>query len=411
MFMMQSNCFRPVFFARGIQRCAASAVAGFGLVLVGIFSVAEVGLVQAADRIVISTNVSPAQLIPVSLAGFTGEVQSVLKFDLEVLGFEIVSPEQAQFNIQGSNQGDVEGRLMDRVTRTVLVGNRYSGGTPRVQAHAFADDIIKRLRGKPGIAQTRIAFKGEEGRGSEIYVADYDGANAVAVTSDKALVAAPCWSPGQLILYYTSYKSGWPDIYFHDLKTRERRIIAKYPGLNTSAAISKDGRRVAMILSKDGSPDLYVCNSDGSNLKRLTTTRESESSPCWSPDGSTICVVSMKDGAPGLYLIGADGGAMRRLRTGGATTVTEPDWSPDGETIVFTALWSRFNICVVPATGGQVTALEEGEDPSWAPNSRTVIFSRKKNGKRILSLLDVPTKRVKDVRQNSGSWSQPSWAK
>ena len=44
-----------------------------------------------------------------------------------------------------------------------------------------------------------------------------------------------------------------------------------------------------MILSKDGWTDLYVADADGGNLKRLTKSREDESSPCWSPDGQWIC--------------------------------------------------------------------------------------------------------------------------
>ena len=44
-----------------------------------------------------------------------------------------------------------------------------------------------------------------------------------------------------------------------------------------------DGRKVALIMSKDGSPDVYVCNIDGSGLIRLTRSKEDESSPCWSP--------------------------------------------------------------------------------------------------------------------------------
>jgi Tol biopolymer transport system component len=95
----------------------------------------------------------------------------------------------------------------------------------------------------------------------------------------------------------------------------------------------------------------------------------------------------------------------------GAGSVTEPDWSPDGKTIVFTTMRSNFEICTVPAQGGEVTTLVSGEDPSWAPNSRTVVFTRRLKGKRVLSLLDVPTKRVKDVAQSLGSCSQPSWAK
>src|SRR5207249_3960781 len=82
-------------------------------------------------------------------------------------------------------------------------------------------------------------------------------------------------------LYYTSYRAGNPDVYSHDLQSGTRRAFARYPGLNAGAAPSPDGRRVALGLSKGGSPDIYVCDTDNSNLKQLTKTREAESSPCW----------------------------------------------------------------------------------------------------------------------------------
>ncbi len=108
----------------------------------------------------------------------------------------------------------------------------------------------------------------------------------------------------------------------------------------------------------------------------------------------------------------AEGGESRRVSTvRAAGHLTEPDWSPDGRTIVFTAQMGTFQICTVPAGGGEASILVDGEDPSWAPNSRTVVFTRREGNKRVLSLLDVPTKRVKDVSKISGSCSQPSWQK
>jgi TolB protein len=352
--------------------------------------------------------------IPISLTGFTGEVASVLAFDLYVAGFEIVSPDAAQFSVTGNNATSVEGQVTLHATKSVLLENRrYSGGTLRSQAHAFSDDIVYRLTGKPGIARTKIAFKGESGGNTEIYVADYDGANALAVTRDHALVAAPCWVPGKRILYYTSYKSGFPDVYSQNLDTGERRAVARHPGLNTSAAISPDGRHVALILSKSGSPDLFVCNADGTGDKQLTRTREDEFCPCWSPDGRTICFGSRSGGSPALYTISADGSNLKRLPVAGARSLTEPDWSPDGSTILFTIVQARgFALCSVPATGGEATVVGTGADGCWAPNSRTVIYTRRdEKGRQILSLLDVQTKRFKDVPQNLGSCSQPCWAK
>jgi TolB protein len=365
---------------------------------------------EAGDVITVEKAGQARLVIPVSLSGFGGEVETVLRFDLEVLGFKIVNADQANYNITGSNEGNLQGRVTDRMNKAVLLERAYSGGSARTQAHAFADEIVEKLRNTKGIARTKIAYKVDTGSNSEIYVSDYDGFGALAITKDNTISAAPSWVPGERILYYYSYKQGNPDIYMHDLSGGMRKAVARYPGLNISPAPSPDGTKVAMILSKSGSPDLYVMDEATGNLKQLTTTREAESSPCWSPDGQSICFVSREGGRPALYTVPAGGGKMRRLATG-IGSPTEPDWSPDGKTIAFTAMGRDFSICTVPAGGGSATVLVSGEDPSWAPNSRTVIFTRRRGDRRVLSLLDVPTKQVKDVPQLSGSCSQPSWAR
>lgn len=355
-----------------------------------------------------------AKIIPITLSGYNGEAASVLKFDLEVAGFEIVSPDRAEFTLAGSSDGSrVEGRLQNTATKQTLLAKAYTGESTRSQAHALADEVIQAVLNVPWIARTKIVYKLEVREGqSEIFISDYDGYNAKQVTQDNTIVAAPAWIPKSWHLFYTSYKSGFPWIYSHNLTSGERRPFARFPGLNASPTISPDGKRVAMILSKEGSPDLWVCNIDGSNLQQLTKTREDESSPCWSPDGTKICYASRVGERRGLYIVPSTGGAATRLNTAGEPNPSEPDWSPDGTTIVFTSQpRAGFNICTVPVRGGAVQLLTSGEDPSWAPNSRTVIFTRRSGNKRSLCLLDVPTKRVKDTAQISGSRSQPSWAK
>lgn len=351
--------------------------------------------------------------IPVSLKGFTGETKSVLTFDLEIAGFDIVPESEAAFAISGKNTDSLEARVVDRLTGKQKLGKRYRGGSARVQAHTFSDEIVEALTGVKGVARTKIVFKVDVGGAKELYISDYDGHNPVKVTADKAIVAAPTWVPGKFALYYTSYMRQNPDIYYHDLSSGKRMTIARHSGLNTSPAVSPDGSRLSMILSKGGSPDVYVADKNGKDLKRLTKTRGDESSPCWSPDGQQICFVSRESGSARLYTIPAYGGAMTRLKTLGVNTVTEPDWSPDGKTIVFTSQYrGGFNVCTVPAGGGATRVIAGGEDPSWAPNSRTVVITRRVRGKRILSLLDVETKRVKDIRQAfAGSCSQACWAK
>jgi TolB protein len=361
------------------------------------------------EQIVVMGQTPP---IPVSLDGFTGEVADVLKFDLYVQGFSIVSPDAAQYIISGSNAGNVQGRVTAPFSKSTLLARSYTGASLRREAHAFANDIVLAITGKKGIALTKIAFKAEQADGNgEIYISDFDGHNPQAVTHDGAIVAAPAWVPGRLALYYTSYKLGNPDIFYHDLTTGQRRAIARYSGLNTAAAVSPDGTRVAMILSKGGSPNVYVCNADGTDLKRLTTTSE-DSSPCWSPDGQWICFATKLNERRVLAKVPAGGGTVRRISTAGVSNPTEPDWSPDGKWIAFTSQMGGFDICVVPADGGTVTVLTSGEDPAWSANSRTLVYVRRTASYRyVLSLLDAPTKQVKDVARVSGSDSQPAWAR
>jgi TolB protein len=272
--------------------------------------------------------------IPIYIAGFAGEVDSVLRSDLSFMGFTNASADTALYTIQKNNAAGVGATISQ-----IKYNKAFTGGSTRQQTHALADDIAKTLTQKPGIAQTRIAYKGRAasyGEG-EIYVADYDGFNAQPVTKDGAICAAPSWGNHNTLLYMSHKLSDKPDILSHNLATGQRKAVAHHPGMNSSAAVSPDGRHIAMILSKSGSPDLWVSDIDGGNLKQLTTTKEDESSPCWSPDSRTICFGSRDGGKAQLYTISADGGKMQRLSIAGASNLSEPDWSPDGKYLVFTA--------------------------------------------------------------------------
>ena len=383
------------------------------LLTIGLAAVALTG--ARAQEIKIESEITvlgQTRPIPVALSGFTGEGAEVLRFDLYVQGFSFVSPDAAQYLISGSDAGNVTGSVTDKFAKRVILSRSYNGASTRRQAHAFADDIVQTILNKKGIGQTKIAFKSQGASGAgEIYVADFDGHGAQSVTSDNAIVAKPAWVPGRLAVYYTSYKRGNPDIFYHSLSSGQRRVIAGYSGLNTSAAVSPDGTKIAMILSKAGSPNVWVCNADGSGLKRLTTGSE-DSSPCWSPNGDWICFATKIAERRRLAKVPASGGEIRTLNTAGTANPTEPDWSPDGKWIAFTRQAGDFDICVIPADGGLApTVLVSGQNPSWAPNSRTLVFNHAVGHRQVLSVLDVFTKQYKDCARAAGSNSQPAWAR
>ena len=369
--------------------------------------------VRAQNEIIVENtkNYFGQKPILISISGFTGEGAEVLKFDLYVQGFNFVSPDAAQYAISGSDAGAVSGTLTDKYAKRVIFSKNYTGASVRRQAHALADDIVEAVTSKKGIGQSQIAFKSQPGVGNgEIYVADFDGHGAQALTSDNSIVAKPSWVPGKRALYYTSYLRGNPDIYYNSL-SGQRRAIATYSGLNTSAAVSPDGSHIAMVLSKSGSANIWVCDASGKNPTQVTTGSE-DSSPTWSPDGQWICYAGKIDGRRRLAKVSANGGKSIPFSTAGVPNPTEPDWSPDGKWIAFTSMASGFDICVLAADGSVApVVLVAGENPSWAPNSRTLVFNHAGGRGQVLSVLDVFTKQYKDCARAAGSNSQPAWAK
>lgn len=348
--------------------------------------------------------------VPVSISGFSGEVRQVLAFDLEVMGCRIVGEDQAAYQVTGQFTGRLEGYL--RAGEKYLLSKAFTGAAPRALAHAFADEVVEQIHGVKGIARGRIVFKNRTQRSGEIYVADYDGHNAMPVTRDGNIVAAPAWGPNNSRLYYTSYVRGNPDIYVQEYATGKRQTLIRFAGSNLTPVPSPDGRRLAMVLSKGGSPNLFVSDINGQDLRQLTRVKAGVSTPTWSPDSRWICYVSRETGPARLFKIRVDGGGAQRIQTVGVYNCTEPDWSPDGKTIAFTTQRGGFQLCTVPADGGQVEQLVAGEDPSWAANSRTIMFVKRRSDQSYyLSLLDVPTKQVKDVPLSLGNASQPAWAR
>src|ERR1700744_5773470 len=126
----------------------------------------------------------------VSLSGFSGEAASVLRFDLYVQGCNFTNSEGAQYQIVGSSNGNLQGRVTDAVQKRTLVSKAYSGASIRAQAHLFVDEFMTAI-GRKGIGRTKIAFKHDNNGNSEIYVSDFDGNDAKGVTADGTIVAAP----------------------------------------------------------------------------------------------------------------------------------------------------------------------------------------------------------------------------
>ena len=342
--------------------------------------------------------VSRSDKLSIAISGIPPADAKVLQNDLVLSGaFSVVPVDRAQFVVGGL------GAVKDRGGKSVLQ-NTYQG-SGRGRLHAFADDIVETLTGAKGFANTKIAFVATKTGKKEIYTCDADGSNVVQLTHDGAISVSPNLSADGRRLLYTGYQSGYADVYQIDIGSGARSRIIKYPGTNSGATFSPDGGRIAVTLSKDGNPELYVVNGM-TGAHRLTRTAGVESSPTWSPDGTEIIYSSDDRGGPQLYRISAGGGGRRPISTG-HSYCTEPNWSPDGKKVAFNTRGGGFQVTVLDLGAGTTRTLGDGQDPAWGANSRHLIFAEA----GALVLQDTITGQRTTLVTGLGRISEPTWSR
>src|SRR5262245_39845420 len=146
--------------------------------------------------------------------------------------------------------------------------------------------------------------------GCGIFMANPDGSDTVRVPGGDG-GADPRWSPdGSKIAF------GEGSISVLSLSDRIGIILFDSPAHDWGPAWSPDGAQIAFGGWRDGQPQLYVVNVDGSSLTRLTFNARFAGGPAWFPDGSRIAFnCQVESGNWDICAINADGTGLVRLTT------------------------------------------------------------------------------------------------
>lgn len=327
-------------------------------------------------------------------------------------------------SVNGNNEKSVEG--------LILTGNLQQD---RRLIHRLADIVHKALFGVDGIANTRFIYTIKTNKGNapiaEIWEADYDGANPRQITRENSLCVTPAYIPPKPgfnsgSIMYVSYKSGQSKIYIASLNEGVGRRFTLLKGNQLMPTVSRQRDKVAFICDYTGNPDLFLQAFDpekgpvGKPQQIFATHLAAQGTPTFHPDGKRVAFVSNKDGSPRIYMmdIPAPGAKLKDIQ---ATLITKsnrensaPTWSPDGSKLAYCASnGGTRQIWVYDFDKKQERQITQGgnnkENPTWAPNSLHLIFNSTGSKGSELYLINLNQPEAVKISEGPGEKRFPVW--
>jgi Tol biopolymer transport system component len=261
----------------------------------------------------------------------------------------VLSPDRRQIAFLSGSEAALEVMKADGTVRT------------RVTLHSGAH---RSHRWSP--TSQRLAYIVENGAGPLMYVAHTDGSRPARVT-DVPGDEVGAWSHNGEVVAFAVRQGDWQGIWTRNPDGVNELRITRTP--DYSPIWSPDSSKLAFLSTRDGNPELYVMDADGSDQLRLTETDAPEYQVSWSPDGRRLLFVSERDGNPEIYVTDLDGFNQRRLTFNSARD-DQPVWSPDGKRIAFVSyLDGDAEIYVMAADGSNQSRVTsntaQDTSPSW----------------------------------------------
>jgi Tol biopolymer transport system component len=182
----------------------------------------------------------------------------------------------------------------------------------------------------------------------------YPGGDRIIYASTHE-VSEQCPAPPNMSLGYVWGLFNSYDLWIADSDGSNLQQLTETPGYDAEATISPVGDRMVFTSVRDGDLELYTMNLDGSDVRRITNRPGYDGGAFFSPDGSKIVWRAsypegeeltdyqalleqglIRPNALEVYVANADGSDVRQVTDNGAANFG-PYWHPDGERIIFSS--------------------------------------------------------------------------
>lgn len=348
--------------------------------------------------------------------------------------------------------GALEGVRRKKIRRRIIRRSRTAGLAVAVVLTATGGVVLLARVFDLGQMPQPVAPSGGDAivlvRGTDerrdIFLVTPDGEELRRLSDGSGVNEVPSWSPGGRRIAFIRGGPGDKPYGVYVMSADGSgllKISGEVIAEESRPAWSPDAKRIAFagytaseLAERDNfvQTDLYVVNSNGSGLARLTGGETLESDPAWSPDGSRILFVRAKglgaeedptlEHIPQIHTMAPDGSDVVR-RTDLARGASNPSWSPDGSRVAFE---SDGDIFVMNSDGSDVTRLAvepaTGENPNphptygnyepgWSPDGTRIVFVSDRDGDRDLYVMLATETEDQAVRITDSPEEeyQPDW--
>ncbi len=245
--------------------------------------------------------------------------------------------------------------------------------------------------------------------------------NPLRLTNNHVTDLHPDYSPDGTRIAFASNREGRSDIYVMDTDGSNVERLTHSPADDDTPAWSPDGTRIAFQSRRDGNLEIYMMDADGRNQTNISKSPSDDSRPAWSPDGKSLVFASTSPAEPlnyDIHVMRADGSGRRRLTTDPGVD-TDPAWSSDGARIAFASDRDHqsYEIYTINPDGGDVRNLSNhpGNDvkPVWSPDGKRIAFAANRPAKIDLPALYVMNADGSNQRLITGSTTfddEPAWS-
>lgn len=275
-----------------------------------------------------------------------------------------------------------------------------------LSALAFAEEPASDHR--PVISpdgSTVVFMSTREGGDWELFSIGTDGTGLKRLTRNEGWDGYAVWAPNGRSFIFDREANGSRGAYRYDLETGavDPLVVLDDARVAVSGWSPKNGK-VVMFIERDNERDLYIADSDGSNLEQLTDTPDAnEHDAHFSPDGEKLAFAVSFEGGSALDVM--DLSTMNVLRHVSSTqNLYGLDWSPDGTRIAFTDTPNdnpdgNAELYVLDLTDTEVLRLTNDDNydhmPVWFPARNEIMFSSYSSGREEIYILNLEDTNVR----------------